>query len=152
MDGAPSYAGGTLDASRSSSQAEILVRLFATRQTAIRVLSVPADREGAVVGRDPRAADPSFCARASFFGIDLDPSPLELSRKLAGGLPGFRFFRADALDAAAYPQEMDVILSTGLGEFLSDEQLVSFYAVCGAALCKGGSLVTSGPRDPVSDS
>ena len=119
-----------------------------------RVLSVPCGiaRELVVAAEILRAADPAFSARASFFGIDLDPSPLELSRRLAGGLPGFRFFRADALDAASYPQEMDVILSTGLGEFLSDEQLVRFYAVCGAALCKGGSLVTSGTRrDPVSD-
>jgi hypothetical protein len=119
-----------------------------------RVLSVPCGiaRELVEAAEILRVADPLFYARASFFGIDLDPRPLELSRKLAGGLPGFQFFRADALDAASYPQEMDVILSTGLGEFLADEQLVRFYAVCRAALREEGSLVTSGTRrDPVSD-
>ncbi len=119
-----------------------------------RVLSVPCGiaRELIEAAEILRVADPSFCARATFFGIDLDPRPLELSRRLAHGLPGFQFVRADALDAASYPKELDIILSTGLGEFLDDEQLVRFYAVCGAALRRGGSLVTSGTRrDRVSD-
>jgi hypothetical protein len=119
-----------------------------------RVLSVPCGiaRELIEAAEILRAADPSLYARATFFGIDLDPGPLVLSRMMAGGLKGLRFLRADALDAAAYPPEMDVILSTGLGEFLDDEQLVRFYAVCRAALREGGTLVTSGTRrDPVSD-
>jgi cyclopropane fatty-acyl-phospholipid synthase-like methyltransferase len=119
-----------------------------------RVLSVPCGiaRELVEAAEILRAADPSLYGRASFFGIDLDPRPLELSRELAAGLPGFRFLRADALDAAAYPPKLDVILSTGLGEFLDDERLVRFFAVCRAALREGGSLVTSGTRrDPVSD-
>lgn len=119
-----------------------------------RVLSVPCGiaRELVEAAQILRLADPSLSARASFFGIDLDPRPLELSRKLATGLPIFRFLQADALDVAAYPPELDVIVSTGLGEFLDDEQLVRFYAICRTALREGGSLVTSGTRrDFVSD-
>ncbi len=119
-----------------------------------RVLSVPCGiaRELVVTAAILRTRDPSLHARASFFGIDLDPRPLEISREMARGLPGFRFIRADALDPVAYPAELDVIVSAGLGEFLDDEQLVHFYAVCRAALRGGGSLVTSGTRrDPVSD-
>jgi hypothetical protein len=119
-----------------------------------RALSVPCGvaRELVEAAQILRAADPPLYARASFFGIDLDLRPLKLSRELAGGLPGFQFLRADALDSAVYPPELDVILSTGLGEFLDDGQLVRFYAVCRGALRQGGSLVTSGTRwDPVSD-
>jgi hypothetical protein len=119
-----------------------------------RALSVPCGiaRELVEAAQIIRAADPSLYTRASFFGIDLDPRPLKLSRELASGLPGFQFRLADALDSAGYPPDLDVILSTGLGEFLDDEQLVGFYAVCGAALREGGSLVTSGTRrDFVSD-
>ncbi|HYO45870.1 MAG TPA: class I SAM-dependent methyltransferase family protein [Gemmatimonadota bacterium] len=136
-------------------RAEILAAAF--RHPAgwpFRVLSVPCGiaRELIEAAEILRAADPSLYARASFFGIDLDPRPLELSRALAAGKPGFRFLRADALDAAAYPPELDLILSAGLGEFLGDEQLVRFYAVCRAALREGGSLVTSATRrDSVSD-
>jgi len=119
-----------------------------------RVLSVPCGiaRELVEVEALLRAADPPLLARASFFGIDLDPRPLELSRRLAREAPGFRFLRADALDPTAYPDELDVIVSTGLGEFLPDDALVRFYGICRDALRVGGSLVTSGTRrDPVSD-
>jgi len=119
-----------------------------------RVLSVPCGiaREMVEAAVVLRAADPSLYERTSFFGLDLDPRPLELSRQLAGRQRGFRFIRADALDPAAYPVEMDVILSTGLGEFLPDDVLVRFYAACRAALREGGVFVTSGTRrDPVSD-
>ena len=119
-----------------------------------RVLSVPCGiaRELVEVAEILRAADPTLEGRASFFGIDLDPRPLELSRAMAKGLPCFRFIRADALDPWAYPAELDMILSTGLGEFLADEQLLRFYAICHAALREGGSLVTSATRwDRLSD-
>jgi hypothetical protein len=56
------------------------------------------------------------------------------------------------MNPAAYPAELDVILSTGLGEFLPDDALLRFYATCRAVLRGGGVFVTSGTRrDPVSD-
>jgi hypothetical protein len=119
-----------------------------------RVLSVPCGiaRELVESAADLQVIDRSLRARATFTGIDLDPRPLDLSRRLARGLPGFRFMRADALDPAAYPSDLDVIVSTGLGEFLPDEALVRFFGLCRAALRDGGVLVTSGTRrDSVSD-
>lgn len=90
--------------------------------------------------------------RCRFFGMDLDPRPLELSRELAAGLANFRFLHADALDPSAYPEQLDVIVSTGLGDFLSDEELVRFAAICHGALREGGVFVTSGMQpDPIAD-
>ena len=119
-----------------------------------RVLSVPCGiaRELVETAAALEAEDPALRARATFFGIDLDPRPLELSRRLAGGARGFQLIRADALDSAAYPVELDAIVSTGFGEFLPDDALVRFYGICRGALRKGGALITSGTRrDPVSD-
>lgn len=119
-----------------------------------RVLSVPCGiaRDLVEAAAELRALDPPLTPPGTFFGLDLDPRPLALSRRLAGALPGFRFLRGDALEASAYPGELDVIVSTGLGEFLSDDLLVRFYANCRAALRDGGVLVTSATRrDPVSD-
>ena len=119
-----------------------------------RVLSVPCGiaREVVESGLILCIEDPSLYERASFFGMDLDPQPLELSRDLAGGLTNLRFIQADAFDPAAYPRELDLILSTGLGDFLPDVELVRFYAICRGALREGGTFVTSGMRrDPLAD-
>jgi hypothetical protein len=62
--------------------------------------------------------------------MDLDPRPLQLSRELAAGVTDIELIEADAFDSAAYPSELDVVLSTGFGEFLSDEELTRFYAIC----------------------
>lgn len=119
-----------------------------------RVLSVPCGiaRELVDVAEILLAEDPGFAARTSFIGTDLDPRPLALSRTMSRGLPGFRFIRADALDPRTFPTDLDVILSTGLGEFLADEQLLRFYVICRAALRDGGIFVTSATRrEPISD-
>jgi hypothetical protein len=113
-----------------------------------RVLSVPCGIarelvESAVV---LCLEDPALYERSTFFGLDLDPCPLEISRDLAGGLTNFRFIEADAFNPAAYPSELDLILSTGFGDFLPDEELVRFYAICRGALRGRGALVTSGMR------
>ena len=39
---------------------------------------------------------------------------------------------------------MDVIVSTGFGDFIRDEQLRRFYGICCDALRPGGRFVTSG--------
>lgn len=119
-----------------------------------RVLSVPCGiaRELVEAAVLLRAEGSPVLDRASFYGLDLDPRPLERSRALAGDLPGLRFLEGDALDPAAYPGSLDVIVSTGLGEFLPDRELVRFYGICRGALREGGILVTSGTRrEPVSD-
>ena len=84
--------------------------------------------------------------------MDLDPVPLELSRELAPSGDHFIFTRGDALDANAFPSDLDVIVSTGLGEFLDDKLLVQFYGHCHERLRVGGVFVTSGMQaDRVAD-
>jgi hypothetical protein len=52
----------------------------------------------------------------------------------------------DALDARTYGGEFDFITSTGLGEFLDDEQLASLYRVFHHTLRPAGVMVTSAMR------
>ena len=111
-----------------------------------RALSVPCG-----IARDlVRAAQiiqnelPTVYARSTFFGLDLDPVPLTLSRALVSERDEHFFFSGgDALDTKAFPSELDVIVSTGLGEFLDDELLVRFYTNCHDHLRHGGVFVTS---------
>ena len=142
------------------SQNEILAaaRAFAgrtaTADTSFRVLSIPCGiaRDLALVATRIRRELPDVYARSTFFGVDLDPVPLELSRELAPSSDHFIFTRGDALDANAFPSDLDVIVSTGLGEFLDDKLLVQFYGHCHERLRVGGVFVTSGMQaDRVAD-
>ena len=119
-----------------------------------RVLSVPCGIARDLVGAAQRieAELPGVYARSTFFGVDLDAEPLELSRDIAGGDDRFVFTRGDALDVNAIPSEMDTIVSTGLGEFLDNKLLVRFYTNCFQRLRYGGTFVTSAMQpDRVAD-
>jgi SAM-dependent methyltransferase len=119
-----------------------------------RVLAIPCGiaRDLVLAARTIERDLPDLFDRSTFFGIDLDPAPLELSRELAGTDDHFCFTRGDALDPAIYPFDLDVITSTGLGEFLDDERLVRLYRSCHDHLRPGGTFVTSGMQpDRVAD-
>jgi hypothetical protein len=119
-----------------------------------RVLSVPCGiaRDLVESGRLIETELPSVYARSTFFGLDLDPMPLELSRQLAPKDDHFFFMRGDALEAKVFPSELDVIVSTGLGEFLDDKLLLRFYTNCHERLRGGGTFVTSGMQpDRIAD-
>lgn len=122
----------------------------------LRVLSVPCGIARELVGAaitlrsDLLDTSPSV----AWLGLDLDPEPLALSHQLVArhGLQDFAFLEGDALDSLAYPSGVDVIVSTGLGEFLPDEALGRFYRNCWNALRTGGWFVTSATqRHPVTD-
>ncbi len=145
-------------------QREILVaaRAFAARSAAdpvavtapFRVLSIPSGiaRDLVLAAQAVERELPEVYARSTFFGVDLDPAPVELSRDLAGRDDHYFFTRGDALDATSFPSELDVIVSTGLGEFLSDDLLVQFYRNCHNRLRPGGTFVTSSMQpDRVAD-
>jgi SAM-dependent methyltransferase len=145
-------------------QREILAaaRALASRSTVdrvavtapFRVLSIPSGiaRDLVLAGQAVEGELPEVYARSTFFGVDLDPAPVELSRDLAGRDDHYFFAHGDALDATCFPSELDVITSTGLGEFLSDELLVQFYRNCHARLRPGGTFVTSSMQpDRVAD-
>lgn len=120
-----------------------------------RILSVPCGIARDLVGGADDAQLAAFDAldRARLIGMDLDPEPLALSRELARNHAAFELIEGDALDPAAYPRDLDLVVSTGLGEFLSDSELARFYAACFAALKPGGRFVTSGmSRSKLADS
>jgi SAM-dependent methyltransferase len=119
-----------------------------------RVLSIPSGiaRDLVLAARTVERELPDVYARSTFFGVDLDPAPVKLSRDLAGRDDHYFFTRGDALDATSFPSELDVIVSTGLGEFLSDDLLVQFYKNCHDRLRPGGTFVTSSMQpDRVAD-
>jgi hypothetical protein len=120
----------------------------------ITVVSVPCGiaRDLLEVAETLELAEPSLWERVGFVGIDLDPEALELSRELAGGQLGFEFRCADALEPGSIPVGVDVIVSLGFGEFLSDDVLLGFYRRCRASLNDGGQFITSAmSRDRLSD-
>ncbi|MBA3579527.1 MAG: methyltransferase domain-containing protein [Gemmatimonadaceae bacterium] len=112
----------------------------------VRVLSVPCGIARDLVGgaNDAGLGTPWPVAHARLIGMDLDPEALALSRSLAGRDGTFEFIEGDALDASSYPRELDLVVSTGFGEFLDDDDLTRFYAACLSALKPGGRFVTSG--------
>jgi SAM-dependent methyltransferase len=119
-----------------------------------RVLSIPSGiaRDLVLAAHAVERELPGVYARSTFFGVDLDPAPVKLSRDLAGRDDHYFFTRGDALDATSFPSELDVIVSTGLGEFLSDDLLVQFYKNCHDRLRPGGTFVTSSMQpDRVAD-
>src|SRR3954468_9467778 len=73
---------------------------------------------------------PADYQRVQFIGIDLDHKPVQLSRELTRDHFNFRFVQGDALNPATLPTGVDVIISLGFGEFLSDEVLLGFYRSC----------------------
>jgi hypothetical protein len=78
-----------------------------------------------------------------FVGIDLDQEALDLSWDLTHDHFDFEFRCADALAADSLPTGVDVIVSLGFGEFLSDDVLRDFYRRCHASLNAGGRFITS---------
>lgn len=120
-------------------------RLAAAGANEIRIASVPSGiaRELVEAAATLASESPDAAARARYWGIDLDPEPLALSRELSRNDAAFLFVHGDAFDIGAYPAPLDMIVSTGLGDFLDDEPAGLFYATCHRALRPGGLLVTS---------
>lgn len=114
--------------------------MIARAASPISILSVPCG-----VPRDLIEAVGSAGAGAvTVYGIDLDPVPIEAARReiAARGIRApFRFIEADALDPLAYPQDVDLVISTGFGEFLDDDMLHEFLLRCRDALAPGGTLL-----------
>ncbi len=118
------------------------------------VVSIPSGiaRDLFQVAESLLDANPHLYERTRFIGIDLDSAPLEISRDLTRDHRNFSFVEGDALAAATLPSDVDVIVSLGLGEFLTDKKILTFYENCHAALRPGGVFITSAmSRDRMSD-
>jgi SAM-dependent methyltransferase len=129
--------------------------LAGSRGRPVTVLSVPCGiprdliEAAAALRKDPPAPT------VRFVGIDLDPEPLGAGARLAAQMgveDDFQFVVADAFDSTRYPVPLDLVCSTGFGEFLDDQQLRKFLELCRDALSPGGVvLTTASDRDRMSD-
>jgi SAM-dependent methyltransferase len=137
------------------SRLEIMRAIEATDDAReLTVVSIPCGiaRDLFDVAETLRRSDPSRYERTTFIGIDIDPEPLSLSRKLTAGHQSFEFSCGDALKPGTIPSGADVIVSLGFGEFLADGILYDFYRRALCALRPGGRFITSAMnRDRVSD-
>jgi cyclopropane fatty-acyl-phospholipid synthase-like methyltransferase len=82
-----------------------------------------------------------------FHALDLDDDVLRQAKTFACQHDiTLLTHHGDALDTRTYAGEFDFITSTGLGEFLDDEQLASLYMVFNHILRPEGVMVTSAMR------
>jgi SAM-dependent methyltransferase len=120
----------------------------------ITVVSVPCGiaRDLYEVAETLWMIEPDLYDQVDFIGIDLDPEALELSRRLTRDYHTFAFRCADALATQSLPDGVDIVVSLGFGEFLSDDVLLDFYRRALASLKPGGRFITSAMnRDRISD-
>jgi SAM-dependent methyltransferase len=165
--------GAALDAlllSLPSSRSFRLRYLFVRREIERRVPGLAAERDRPVIvlsvpcgiPRDLAEAAASLCLRGQlapgavrFFGIDLDPEALAAGRALAerlGVATDFGLLEGDAFDRSLFPEPLDIVTSTGFGEFLDDEALRRFLIQSYEALAPGGvMLITAAERHRLSD-
>lgn len=123
----------------------------------LRVLAVPCGipRDLVELSRSLASTRPELLGRLEYHGMDLDPEVIDLATRLTRscGLRSVRFGQGDAMSRADYPAgTFHVVLSTGLGEFLDDDELGTFYGHVYHALEPGGVFYTSAAaRDARSD-
>ena len=117
----------------------------------INILSIPSGlpremRDAAVI---LRAESPEVFAKCRFHGMDLDPEPLSLSMPFVTEeklQDKFTFKQGNALNADDFFRDMDIVTSTGLADFLNDEQLETFFRNVFAVLRPGGILHSTGMK------
>ena len=126
---------------------QILEAIRSSPRRRIEILSVPSGiaRELIEVALTLRRDDPDRLAQVRLHCLDVDPAPLAETHAILRreGLSNFALHQGDAFDTAAYPAGLDVITSTGLGEFLPEKSLIAFYRLCISRLRPGGLLISS---------
>lgn len=127
-----------------------VARELAPQRDEIHVLSIPSGlpremRDAAVI---LRRESPEVFAKCRWHGMDLDAEPLSLSAPFFGEerIEHHDFRQGNALNAADFPAGMDIVTSTGLADFLTDEQLEQFYRNVYGCLRPGGAFHTSGMK------
>ncbi|MHB8710334.1 MAG: class I SAM-dependent methyltransferase [Minisyncoccota bacterium] len=117
------------------------------KTSSIDILAVPSGlgRELLEVAEELALAQHPRLKRIRFYGLDLDPELVAQMNAYSTTLSvPTSFFVGDALDESAYPKKYDMILSTGLTEFLDDTQTGAFYKLIRSKLKPKGVFVTSG--------
>jgi SAM-dependent methyltransferase len=137
---------------RRSEHAQRVVRLALESLPAdappLRVLAVPCGIPRDIVDlcRTLRRENPALLSRIEYHGFDIDPAALSVASRLTSqcGLASARYHRGDALNPDDYPGlKFHVVISTGLGEFLRDDELAAFYARVYDVLEPGATFYTS---------
>lgn len=113
----------------------------------VRILAVPCGipRDLLELVRTLRT-EPVLLHRLDYHGMDIDPDVLAEARVATRdcGIESVRFHCGNALSSADYPQgPFNLVVSTGLGEFLTDDELVTFYRRVYEVLEPGGTFFTS---------
>jgi len=123
----------------------------------LRVLAVPCGIPRDIINLSAtlQAANPGLLPRIEYHGLDIDPDVLDLAAGLTAhcGLGAVQYRLGNALVPDDYPRcRFHAIVSTGLGEFLCDDELTAFYALVYDAMEPGATFYTSATaRDPRSD-
>jgi hypothetical protein len=134
----------------------VVEHLGSADRASYQVLSIPCGipRELIEAAEIWRRERPAVFQRLTFHGLDLDSAVLREAQALVceHRLTNFHLIPGDAFDLDAYPEQLDIITSTGFAEFLTDQQLIRFYEGCFYRLRDGGVLLTSATvRHPISD-
>jgi SAM-dependent methyltransferase len=113
----------------------------------LRVLAVPCGipRDVLDLALTIRRERPGLLRRLEYHGLDFDGEVLDLAHAMTEDLlASAHFHNGNALVRADYPKEKcHVVVSTGLGEFLQDEELAAFYTIVYDQLEPGGTFCTS---------
>jgi len=123
----------------------------------LRMLAVPCGIPRDIINLSAtlHAENPGLLARLEYHGLDIDPAVLDLAGGLTAGcgLAAVHYHLGNALVPGDYPSSrFHVIVSTGLGEFLRNDELAAFYALAYDAMEQGGTFYTSATaRDHRSD-
>ena len=137
---------------RRYEQAQLVVRRALESRPAgasrLRVLAVPCGipRDIVDLAATLRRDNPALLARVEYHGIDIDCDALAAASRLTAGsdLPFVHYHLGDALNGEGFPNvKFDVVISTGLGEFLDDKELATFYARVYEAMKPGATFYTS---------
>lgn len=123
-----------------------LVRAAHEDERPMRVLSVPCGLARELFELSAEIGPGSSGASSvELHGLDLDAELIaDLRKRSRQEGANLTFHTGDALFANDYPGTFDVILSTGLTEFLTDEEVVRFFRIIRARLNPDGRLITSG--------
>jgi len=123
---------------------ESLRRELEGRAGEVRVLAVPCGIPRDVT--DLVKTCPQLAGRLHYTGMDLDPEVVTAAREHLKAEPlGSADLRTgNALERDEWPEEpFDLVISTGLGEFLGDAELKRLYRNVFDSLVEGGVFYTS---------
>lgn len=133
---------------RAQAIARLALESFPVAMRPLRILAVPCGipRDMIDLSRTLRSENPALLSRIEYHGLDIDPRALAAASRLTAqcGLSSAQYHCGDALNGDDYPKlTFDVVISTGLGEFLSDDELTTFYGRVFNVMESGATFYTS---------